>query len=383
MLKNILYKGVNTNVIKFYLMADQKNLEFEYFDMSKNVYSTFSTKSKKPICEITCIDVKENDPDNLIYYCKNGKCKKYHKIFKDDQLKYAIFYMESKKANELFSLMSQNEIENFKMNNCQNLMDYVIYSLGSIGGQREVPTLDNIWNDSFTSPFYKDKEKEKCKKYLELLKVICKYFPHLINEKHFGFLNRARNYETIEILNNYYFENKEDMCYVCFGSYKNELINSICDCKNLKIHVGCLTKIAKHCDKCGVCKKHFNCGIDSRNRIFFPYSNIYWSPLMSNVEIIEDDDVEKSLVFATTYLVIDRVKEILENMSDEKFIEIKNKYKNNKDVYYSPFIHDNLCYLMMTPNPPSNMNSIKYQNEHYEINLLLKNRELKCKHIKT
>lgn len=99
---------------------------------------------------------------------------------------------------------------------------------------------------------------------------------------------------------------------------------------------------------------------------------------MSNIEIISTEDIENSLIFATMYLVIDRVSQLLESITYETFMEIKNKYKDvpKKAKFYIDFKFDDENFLMMTPYPQSNMSCDKYPNEHSYINNLLKNKEL-------
>ena len=341
---------------------------------------------KRPKCNIVEVSATCNDPENLIYSCKNIACGKYHKIYKEDDLRYAIYFMESSRVKNIFQTMKIEDIEKIRMHekSTATILQYVLYSLGSISGQRNIPTLDNIWSDSFVSPFYKNKslEKLKCKKYLELLDVICQFVPHFINEIMFTSLNGKANYDVIDVLNNYYQKDTDDKCYICFGSYSNELVDNICNCKTSKVHVGCLIKTVKELgDKCLLCNKSINARIDSRKRIFFPFSNMYWSPLMSNMIIIPKEDFAESLIFATIYLVTDRVDQLLKSITDEEFFKFKHNFKNvpKGAKYYINFKLSDDNYLIMTPYPTTNMSHEKYPKEHNEINNLLKSRELNAK----
>ena len=355
--------------------------KFEYFDYKKNGYPIMCTGVERPQCNIVEVNSTSNDPDNLVYYCKNIMCGKYHKIYSQDDLLYAIYYMEADRVKKLLRMMTLEDIENVKVYN-RNILDYIIYSLLSITGQRTVPTLDNIWGDSFTSPYYKNNPIEilKCKKYLELLDVVCERVPYLIEEKHFSSINKS-NYSMLNVLNNYFQkEDGDSKCYICFGSYSSELINSICKCKTTKVHISCLIKTVKEFgDVCSICNENFNARVDSRNRIFFPFSNLYWDQLGSIVHVVPVDDITESLRFSTSYLVKDRVKQILEQITDEEFIVFKNQFKKvpKQAKFYISFKFDKDDYLMMTPYPSSNMNCEKYPELHREINNLFKDRENK------
>ena len=353
---------------------------FEYFDWLKNGYPQMYVGSEWPKCNIVKYNVKCNEPENLIYLCKNVCCGTYHKVYEKDNILYAIYYMEANAVKNILETMKIEDIEKIKMyeKSTVNIVKHIVYELGSKSGSRAVPTLDNICNDSFTSPYYKHSEQEKikCNKYLELLDVICQFVPHLVSEELFVSNNNA----VINVLNNYYQKIDDDnKCFVCFGSYKNELIDSICECKTTKVHIGCLIKTVKNFgNTCLVCKKSYNARLDSRNRIFFPFSNLYWEPLMSKMMIIPMNDITQSLTYASYNLVMDRVAQILNKITDEEFLTFKNQYKKipKSAKYYIQFKYDNDDYLMMTPYPASNMHCIKYPDEHNAINMMFKSREL-------
>lgn len=355
--------------------------QFEYFDWSKNGYPELIKMQET--CKIIKTDVNYNDPDNLIFLCKNIQCGRYHKIYENDLLRYSIYYMEAKHVKKLFQLMTIEEIENIKMyeKSTQNILDYVLTSLSSFSSVKYLPTLSNTWNDSFTNPYmnYKETEKLKCKKYLELLEVLCEYLPHFINEKHFKTLNYSANVRCIEVLNKYYQKENANFCYICLGTYQNELIDSICNCKNCKIHVSCLISVVKKLgDKCKTCNGNFNHRIDQRCRVFFPFSNIYFEPLLSNLKILPSDDFGSSLHYACCYLVADRVEQLLEEISDDEFLSFKNRFKHipTEAKYYITFKLDKEGYLMMKEYPSSNMSINHYPDEHIKINKLFREREI-------
>lgn len=77
---------------------------------------------------------------------------------------------------------------------------------------------------------------------------------------------------------------------------------------------------------CKTCKSKYNHKIDSRGRIFFPFLNIYQSSLMSYIIVTPTDNFEQSLTFVCCYLVTDRVTQLLKSISDEVFINFKNKF---------------------------------------------------------
>lgn len=357
------------------------NNKIEYFEWSENGYG-FDDHKKE--CTIESVEINHVDPENYVFYCKNKCCGKYHKICESDLLKYAIYYMEVEFLEKKFVTMAIEEIENIKLykNQKSNILERVIFSLGSVcGGSSMIPTLDNVSSGSFCNPYMKFKKLEiiKCEKYLRLLNLLCKYLPHLITDVFFTYLNSMRNYECIKVLNDYSttIKNDDDVCVICFGNYEDGLIDNICYCKN-KIHISCLTETIKKCgDDCKTCKKKINNEIDSRGRICFPFENIYWSFLCSNVVIIPKNDLNNSLIYACSYLMIDRVIDLLDSTSDEEFMNFKNQYKTTpKDAkYYIDFKFDANDFLIMTPYPASNMSIDEHEYEHNAINNLLKKRE--------
>ncbi len=374
------------NIIGNKINSSMEEQQFEYFDWLKNGYPVMCVGKSWPECKVISVSANCNDPDNLIYLCKNVGCGKYHKIYEEDALRYAIYYMEANYVKKIFQTMTINEIENVKMyeKSTQNILDYTLSSLSSYSGGKNsyLPTLDNTWSNSFTNPYmnWKEIEKFKCKKYLELLDVLCEHLSHCIDEKHFKSLNCCANVQCKEVLNKYYQKENNNFCYVCFGTYQDELIDSICNCKSCKIHVSCLINVVKTIgDTCKTCNSNFNHRIDSRHRIFFPFSNIYWAPLMSNLTIITKNDFEQSLTFACHNLVIDRVAQLLSEISDEIFLIFKNKFKDiSKEAkYYISFKGDGNGYVMMTEYPPSNMSAEKYPCEHKKINELLRERDMR------
>ena len=142
-----------------------------------------------------------------------------------------------------------------------------------------------------------------------------------------------------------------DQCYICYTNEitdsTNYLINSLCLCKT-KIHIKCLIKMIKLTRKtfCSVCKKSFNAYYDFKNRIIFPFDNIYYIPLLTDqIVILDSNDYFINLQYAIINRIDNKIKQILNTINDDDYIRLKNNlqnqgptipydilYKNNENV---------------------------------------------------
>jgi len=299
-------------------------------------------------------------------------------------LEYALYYLDEIIVEKIINNM--DNIEKYEIMN-SNILEYLMSSLNYFsGGDIEKISIDKITHSSFTSPYSKNKNYEitRCYKFCKILEIICKKEPKLIKETMINSCNRSMNHKLTKILSNYY-ENdvvnndeNEERCIYCFSSHKSELIENICLCKN-KLHICCLIEyIKQNCNYCKVCKYDLKPHKDNRGRVYFPFSNIYPEPLMSYYNIIEKNDVENSLYFSSTFLIVERVEEILKNLSKEEYLNFRNKYIKvpKKAKFYIKFKLSENDFLMMTPYPTSNMSSKEYPEKHKSINNLFMEKDL-------
>lgn len=163
-----------------------------------------------------------------------------------------------------------------------------------------------------------------------------------------------------------------DSCYICCDESKeNNLIKSFCNCKNTYIHIECLIITIKNTKKtyCTICKKSFNAYCDLRNRIIFPFSNIYYEPLLTNIIFrLSENDYYNNLKYSIINRISDRVVDILNNLSLLDYIEFKKKIKhinNNDDFPHSIiYLNDNNNIQIFTNgfNSYFNDDGIQYKN---------------------
>lgn len=163
-----------------------------------------------------------------------------------------------------------------------------------------------------------------------------------------------------------------DGCYICCDeSKKNNLIKSICDCKTTCIHIECLITMIKKTQKtyCLVCKKSFNIYYDLRNRIIFPFSNIYYEPLMTDVIFrLSYDDYYKNLKYSIINRIYDRIIDILLNLSISDYVELKKKIKHIDDrnfPYDIMYLGNENCVQIFTNGFNSYFNDDGVQYKKY------------------
>jgi len=123
----------------------------------------------------------------------------------------------------------------------------------------------------------------------------------------------------------------EDVCMLCLYSEPVKYLITICGW-NKGIKVNCFKKLPdKYKDNCRVCLKKYRVNDKCYNgvgikddRIYFPYNDIYYIPLM-NDKYVKVEKISK-LVFAIMYLQVDRVKELLE---EKEILDELSNYTNS------------------------------------------------------
>lgn len=184
----------------------------------------------------------------------------------------------------------------------------------------------NYFHFNEDSSYYHRNPEEKTL-FLKMLEYICSTVPELITEKMIKELSYYRANDIVNILANYYTDEKGECCFICFSSHASNLIDNTCACKN-KIHLECLISTTKKLGNiCQTCLTSNGAVIDPNNRIIFPFQNIYQIPLMNRYEII--NDLNTQLHYAIAYLQYDRVKDILSKISKEQY----QHYYQTADYY--------------------------------------------------
>jgi hypothetical protein len=146
-------------------------------------------------------------------------------------------------------------------------------------------------------------------------------------------------------------EGDKPMCFICYSD-NSYLISNVCSCKN-HIHLYCLLDcFEEYGDICRTCKNQMNLKFNKKNIIMFPSENIYIHPILGGY-VLPKTDFEQ-LHYATAYLCVDKVKDILNNMSIERF----KQYMKKAD-YYALHKKEN-GFLKILDYPYTKF----YRNEH-------------------
>ena len=219
----------------------------------------------------------------------------------------------------------------------------------------------------------------RIKEYIKVFEYIAKNYSELIREKH---IEKAVEYNAkpiYDILIKYFNEDDIDdscdKCCLCFSTIQVQLINNICSCKN-KIHYYCLTDLVKQYKKsyCTVCLTPYKHVIDYDNNLFFPYSGIY--PQISQkykTVFIDKNNKKIQLYYAIAYLIVPKVREILDEISKEEFYEYINGIDFDQLHKYIAYDYDPSSWIYEYEILTSE--NSKYVMEFNEIKemLLLKN----------
>ena len=237
------------------------------------------------------------------------------------------------------------------------------------------------------------KTNKKLNDVLSLIDMILKKQPKCLTIKMYDGAVSLQYIKILDIFKKYYIHNEpvKNYCYVCNSEHQLHLLESTCYCKSVFIHLYCLIELINNgYDECTICKKEYNPHI-YRERYFFPFLNVYQIPLVSRIyEFIDKEDFDHSMYYAVSYLICDRVEELLENVDKKTFLKFKTKYIkfsyeiNSRNIVVDKKKGYNFTimfkstedkkYLMMNQYIVTGMNYEKYKKEHNKINELLKNK---------
>lgn len=129
----------------------------------------------------------------------------------------------------------------------------------------------------------------------------------------------------------------DNICFICCYEHNhyNKLIKLFCKC-NTYIHIKCLINMIIYTKKsyCTIYLNSFEVYLDIRNRIIFPFENIYYEPLLSDTIIqIDCSDYMKSFQYAIINRIDDRIKQLLNSITDDDYMLFK-KSLNNTNIQY-------------------------------------------------
>lgn len=260
------------------------------------------------------------NPDNDIYYC--DKCDKIHICANDDKLNMAIKFLVVDRVKYLIGQMNENEIYD-----C-NILNKTLKHLNTRINSKYNCVDQLIWHH-FQGNVTSINRKELVEPYLGIVEIICFASPKSITEEKIKLSIKMNGLMVKDILIKYSVNNNPQQCSICHLSDTDNLIQNTCDCNNL-VHMECLVSVTTVDGSfCRTCKS-YNYGIVDPNgyRIIFPFKDIYVMPLMSKICLIADT-MNSKLHFAITYLQVDRVKDLLAQITGKEYWE----YYNGADYY--------------------------------------------------
>ncbi len=234
----------------------------------------------------------------------------------------------------------------------------------------------------FVNPFYQlfythypvDKNLEAAKKIIQIL--IDNYDDHYELITKLSLPNKEMIY-IMDLLYEFLPDDPDNLCSICLQTEPKKLLINICNCKT-GAHTNCLIKLNEHkpLDKCSVCKGKYKInqpvvrtqsGIiikPEKEKLFFPYNDIYREPLMSSDALNKYVGMSR-LTMAIIYLQVERVKELL---NEKEILDNLSTYYFGYEGYKQTPIH-----AICTGNLPSNAHFNMGDNDrkYYDILILL------------
>lgn len=250
------------------------------------------------------VDGCESNPENDIYKCRCGKLYKA-----SNPIIGAIKELAVERVKRLIK-ESDGNIPSTN-GHTMTLFQFIHSCFYYRGGLTPIDRLDNY-------SVKNHKPAEEVDKLLEIVRIICATFPEQITDSEIKMARAYGSNKLIKIFGQYYINTGDELCYICSSSHST-LIDSPCGKCKIKVHIECICELAKKYKNCNICRTSFRSTHDSRNRIIFPYANIYWAPLMSYWTIPETK--EEQLDYAIINLQIDRVKNLLGQFTPKEVVE--------------------------------------------------------------
>lgn len=361
------------------------------------------------MCTLESVEFDEILESEDIYPCVDPKCDKFHKSDgKIEALSNSIHYLKPNRVFELLELFDSIELmDSWLFKYCYtNLLHQVVNEVGSRSGNSKYKTIRQI-------DMYMLKRvplTTEAKSYLEIVEIICKKFPSMINSSCYLYPISNEITPLLNILNKYYLTKPEEIpCVICGSGYPEQLIKkpcglkhdhaeepkphmglpskmaSLCDttCSDKHVHLYCLVqqitvrsnKISQ-CPKCPDCNQSLQVYLCPQGRISFPNLNIWKQPLISGYCFIDPEDKFKQLELACAYLCEEKVKQILEDIPDEAFKSLIDNYKSiiEPGKYFIKIGK----LIALSPNPITNLSNNFYPDKFGQINMILINKQIDC-----
>lgn len=261
------------------------------------------------------------NPDEDIYPCLNKDCDSFHKS--SFPLRDAFDFLRINRIKSILSEMEREDVLNYKIKKYTteyNLIEYIFSTMYSRNYLKEYAGLCVSFNDFATSYKYSLKPFHVSSIILimKLIEYLSSTYPEMIFKKNIDQCISVCCFDIAKILLQNYIDTEiGENCYICSSSADCMLLKSPCLCES-KIHLPCLIELIKtHGDVCPTCKTK-NAYICPNGRISFPSIDIYKAPLTTHYTIATG--LTNKLNLAIAYLCVDKVKDLLEKMTDDEFI---------------------------------------------------------------
>lgn len=270
------------------------------------------------------------NPHEDIYPCLKKDCNSFHKS--SNILKDAFEFLQIDRINAILSEMERDDVLAHRISrhiDKYNLIEYIFSTMYSRTHLKGYEGLCVAYTD-FTTQYthlLKPFQKKSIILIMQLIKYLSETYPELITKKNIDTSIYVCCFDIAKILlQNYIDTGLGEGCYICSSNVDIMLLDSPCVCKS-KIHLPCLMELIKtHGNTCPTCKTQ-NAYVCPNGRICFPSIDVYKSPLVSHYTVATT--LTQKMDLAIAYLCVDKVKKLLENITDDEF----KKYCIENDYY--------------------------------------------------
>jgi hypothetical protein len=313
---------------------------------------------------------EEIDVDKNIYPCMNNSCTFYHTYSdKYEIMSNAIYFLKPNKVRELCKDFTVDDIHNIHMidSNNENNNNENNNFLNSI--LKIIATTNHKFQD--IENIQKIRNKDEYTLFLEIIEILCIHYPTFINENSYIYPTLYCMVDIIDILDKYINTGKNSYKYKY--KYKNKYTIKqnikLCKCSGEDIYT-ILEKINVKIDKCHTCLTKYKIYKCPLKNIHFPEINVYKSPFTNDYIMIDKNNKIVQLYYACIYLVYERVREIIDKMTNREFMYCM---KVLRDKYYFKEITTSMDdkVILLCNNPCSDLSYDKYTDCHLKINDLL------------
>jgi hypothetical protein len=250
---------------------------------------------------------------------------------------------------------------------------------------------DASYKDFIKKGFFTSSESMKI--WIELIDIVLTKQPKLLNDDVVNYVHGFPHMICDSVTELYMKHSIESMettgtekiCAICLSRIFEKTFIKICECEAGKnVHLFCAQKLIKNnifdCKSClkkyDVCETRYRSSIGINRsvdtRIYFPFSDCYPIPLMSNKYYFEQDmkTFQEKMTYAVYFLQTKRVKNLLEISTKDdidSFIEsVKKQYG-----YIHYHIINNTFKFSEKISMPSNLLRTNNEEAHQEIEKMI------------